>query len=79
MKTSNYSVSQESVFNFCEANICKTEGLSDLLIRFSKRIQISYSGFSTVKTYRRALRDISLFHGCLPDALEVDEKWKCPK
>ena len=73
MKTSKHPVSQENVNIFCEANICKIEGLSDLLISFSRRIQVSYSGFSTVKTYRRALRDISLFHGCLPDALEVDE------
>lgn len=73
MKTSNNSVSQEGAFNFSEDNICKVEGLSDLLARLSKRIQVSYSGFSTVKTYRRALRDISLFHGCLPDGLEVDQ------
>lgn len=73
MKTSNHSLSQESVFAFNEGNINKVEGLTDLLASFSKRIQISYSGFSTVKTYRRALRDISLFHGCLPDGLETDE------
>ena len=73
MKTSNHSISQDSVFRFCEDNIYKVEGLTELLARFSKRIQVSYSGFSTIKTYRRALRDLSLFHGCLPHALEVDE------
>ena len=73
MKTSTYSIAQESVFTFCEDNICKVEGLADLLARFSKRIQIGYSGFSTLKTYHRALWDISLFHGCLPDSLETDE------
>ena len=58
---------------FREANISKVEGLHQLLSRFSKRIKVSYSSSSTVQTYRRALRDISLFHGCLPDSLETDE------
>ena len=73
MKTKVKSISGESVFEFKESNIIKIEGLPELLGRFSKRIKISYSGFSTVKTYRRALRDLSLFHGCLPDDLEVDQ------
>lgn len=73
MKNNILPVSNQSVFTFKESNICKVEGLHELLIRFSKRIQISYSGFSTVKTYRRALRDISLFHGSLPDELELDQ------
>ncbi len=64
---------QGCVFPFNETNILKIEGLSTLLSRFTKRIEISYSSFSTVKTYRRSLRDISLYHGCLPDGLEVDE------
>lgn len=58
---------------FKDANISKVEGLSALLASFSKRITVSYSSDSTVQTYRRALRDISLFHGCLPDSLEIDE------
>lgn len=73
MKTTKNSYSQQSVYAFSEVNISKVEGLDALLCRFSKRIQVSYSGFSTVKTYRRSLRDISLFHGCLPDQLAVDE------
>ena len=73
MKIPKKSISQESAFSFDEENIAKVEGLSDLLGSFSKRITISYSGYSTVKTYRRSLRDITLFHGCLPDTLEVDE------
>jgi hypothetical protein len=54
-------------------NISLVEGLPDELARFSKRVSVMYSSFSTVKTYRRALRDISLYHGCLADGLEVDE------
>ena len=73
MKSLDKTITQERVFTFKEGNISKIEGLSELLGRFSKRIEISYSGYSTVKTYRRSLRDLSLFHGCLPDGLEVDE------
>ena len=73
MKTTKALPSTASVFTFHEDNITKVEGLHVLLSSFTKRIQVSYSGFSTVKTYRRSLRDISLFHGCLPDTLEVDE------
>ena len=73
MKSLDKTITQERVFTFKEGNISKIEGLSELLGRFSKRIDISYSGYSTVKTYRRSLRDLSLFHGCLPDGLEVDE------
>lgn len=58
---------------FKEANISKVEGLEQLLSSFKKRISISYSSDSTVQTYRRAVRDVSLFHGCLPDSLETDE------
>ena len=68
MKTIPTNFSQESAFSFCEGNINKVEGLAELLGRFSKRIQVSHSGF-----YRRAMHDISLFHACFPDALEVDE------
>jgi integrase/recombinase XerD len=57
---------------FKDANISKVEGLPKLLSSFTRRVSISYSSSSTVKTYRRAVRDISLFHGCLPDVLETD-------
>jgi integrase/recombinase XerD len=60
-------------YGFKESEIIKIEGLGQLLERFSKRIGISYSGNSTVKSYRRAVRDLSLFHGVLPDSLEVDQ------
>ncbi|MCH7530084.1 tyrosine-type recombinase/integrase [Patescibacteria group bacterium] len=73
MKSTEKTITQGKAFTFKEGNIVKIEGLCDLLGRFSKRIEISYSGYSTVKTYRRSLRDLSLFHGCLPDELEVDE------
>ena len=62
-----HSNSKTGVFPFSEAHIVKVEGLPELLARFSKHVEVSYSGFSTVKTYRRTLRDISLFHGCLPE------------
>lgn len=60
-------------YGFKESEIIKIEGLGQLLERFSKRIGISYSANSTVKSYRRAVRDLSLFHGVLPDSLEVDQ------
>ncbi len=73
MKTIDKTIPQGKAYTFKEGNISKIEGLSELLGRLSRRIEISYTGYSTVKTYRRALRDLSLFHGCLPDELEVDE------
>ena len=63
----------KKVYEFKEVNISLVEGLPDELAHFSKRVSVMYSSFSTVKTYRRALRDISLYHGCLADGLEVDE------
>lgn len=63
----------KKVYEFKEVNISLVEGLPDELARFSKPVSVMYSSFSTVKTYRRALRDISLYHGCLADGLEVDE------
>lgn len=60
-------------YGFKEADIVKVEGLSDLLDRFSKRITVSYSSNSTVKSYRRAVRDLSLFHYNLPSDLEIDQ------
>ena len=73
MRPTNNSITLGHAYEFKEANIGKVEGLAELLGRFSKRIQVSYSGCSTVKTYRRSLRDLSLFQGCLPDDLEIDE------
>ncbi|WP_224994293.1 hypothetical protein [Cesiribacter sp. SM1] len=46
---------------FNEANISQVAGLSPLLSSFTKRVSISYSSKSTTATYRRAVRDISLF------------------
>lgn len=60
-------------YAFNEINIKNVEGLDKLLAFFTKRIEVSYSSFSTVKTYRRAVRDICLFHGSLPDVLEIDQ------
>lgn len=60
-------------YGFKESEIIRIEGLGELLERFAKRIGISYSGNSTVKSYRRAVRDLSLFHGALPDDLEIDQ------
>ena len=71
--TSNEANSPRGAFLFNEGNIAKVEGLGKLLAFLSKRIEVSYSSFSTVKTYRRALRDLCLFHGCLPDILEIDQ------
>jgi len=62
-----------SIYEFKEANIALVEGLPEELTRFTKRVEVMYSSFSTVKIYRRALRDVSLYHGCLADGLEVDE------
>jgi len=73
MKSSKRYQPECNFLEFKEPNIDKVDGLDILLIRLSKRIQISYTSKSTVNTYRRALRDLSLFHGCLPDNLEVDE------
>ncbi|MFD1552653.1 tyrosine-type recombinase/integrase, partial [Putridiphycobacter roseus] len=60
-------------YGFKEAEVVKIEGLSKLLERFTKRIGISYTGSSTLKSYRRAVRDLSLFNGALPNDLEVDQ------
>lgn len=51
---------------FKDANISKVAGPSPLLTSFTKRVSISYSSTSTTATYRRAVRDISLFRGSLP-------------
>lgn len=44
-----------------------------MLSSFTKRVSISYASKSTTATYRRAVRDISLFWGCLPTAIETDQ------
>lgn len=69
----NRNISSQSDLGFKESNITKVAGLSDLLARFTKRISISYSAKSTITTYRRAVRDLSLYHASLPDELEVDQ------
>ena len=58
---------------FKDGNISKVAGLSKLLSSFTKRVSISYSSKSTIGTYRRAVRDISLFWGCLPTEIETDQ------
>ena len=58
---------------FKDASITQVAGLSKLLSSFTKRVSISYSSKSTTGTYRRAVRDISLFWGCLPTELETDQ------
>ncbi|WP_026135864.1 tyrosine-type recombinase/integrase [Nafulsella turpanensis] len=73
MKSRENTMHGQHMLAFKEANISKVAGLSPLLASFTKRITVSYSSSSTVQTYRRALRDISLFHGCLPNGLETDE------
>lgn len=60
-------------YGFKEAEVINIEGLTELLERFSKRISVSYTGRSTLKSYRRAVRDLSLFHSALPDDLEIDQ------
>ena len=58
---------------FKDGNILKVAGLWELLSSFTKRVSISYSSKSTIGTYRRAVRDLSLFWGCLPTAIETDQ------
>lgn len=58
---------------FKDANISKVAGLPALLSSFTKRVSISFSSKSTIGTYRRAVRDISLFWGCLPTEIESDQ------
>ncbi len=73
MKSTAKPMQGQPMLAFKDANISKVEGLEPLLSSFTKRISISYSSDSTVKTYRRALRDVSLFHCCLPDALDTED------
>jgi integrase/recombinase XerD len=67
------SLSSGSVYAFNEENVQKVEGLSGLLDQFSKRLSLSYNGKSTMVCYRRAVRDVCLFHGCLPNGLDEDD------
>lgn len=73
MKSTQKTKQGQDLLAFNEANIAKVEGLHELLASFTKRISVSYSSDSTIKTYRRAVRDVSLFHGCLPEDLETDQ------
>ena len=73
MKSKEQTMQGYEFLAFKDANIPQVEGLVQLLTSFNKRISISYSRTSTVKTYCRALRDVSLFHGCLPHGLETDQ------
>lgn len=73
MKLQEQTMDGYEFLAFKNANISQVEGLDRLLSSFNKRISISYSRTSTVETYCRALRDISLFHGCLAQGLETDQ------
>lgn len=54
-------------------NVTCVEGLNERLSFLAKRIEASYSSSSTVKTYGRALRDLSLYHGCLPEETDIED------
>jgi site-specific recombinase XerD len=56
-----------------DANIPEVEGLQGVLDRLLKRIAVSNSSSSMGKTYRRAVRDLCLHTGLLPDELDLDE------
>jgi hypothetical protein len=50
---------------FSEEEITVIDGLEDILSSFSNRVSLKYGNYSTVRTYRRSVRDICLYHGCL--------------
>ena len=56
-----------------DADIPTVEGLQTVLDRLLKRIEVSNSGSSTGKSYRRSVRDLCLHTGVLPDQLDLDE------
>jgi hypothetical protein len=58
---------------FSEEGIAIINGLEDILSRFSNHVSLKYGNYSTVRTYRRSVHDIYLYHGCLLDDLEIDE------
>jgi integrase/recombinase XerD len=58
---------------FSDDRIPDITGLSSVLSSFTNRVSLKYDNNSTVRTYRRSVRDISLYHGCLLDNLELDE------
>ena len=66
-------VEKGGVYAFSEGSIKEVEGLDVLLNRLTKRITVQMTSKSTVMTYRRSVRDLSLFHGELPNSLELDE------
>ncbi len=68
----NSKNSKGGVYTLSDKNINQIEDLSSLLNHLLKRVSIEQA-YSTVRIYRRSLRDISLFHGALPDSLELDE------
>lgn len=73
MKSTPKTKQSQEFLAFNEGNIAKIEGLPELLASFTKRISISYNSDSTIYTYRRAVRDVSLFHRSLPGELELDQ------
>lgn len=72
MKSQQHTAESQQLA-FKDDNISKVAGLPELLSSFTKRVSISYASKSTIATYRRAVRDISLFWGCLPTQIETDQ------
>ena len=62
---------KESLYS--DKRINEVDGLSDCLERLIKRVEVSLNSDSMGKTYRRSLRDLCLYHQCLPDELEFED------
>jgi integrase/recombinase XerD len=73
MKSQQHTAQHQQQLAFKDVNISQVAGLQELLSSFTKRVSISYASKSTTATYRRAVRDISLFWGCLPTQIETDQ------
>jgi integrase/recombinase XerD len=73
MKSQQHTAQHQQQLAFKDVNISQVAGLQELLSSFTKRVPISYASKSTTATYRRAVRDISLFWSCLPTQIEADQ------
>jgi integrase/recombinase XerD len=73
MKSQQHTAQHQQQLAFKDVNISQVAGLQELLSSFTKRVSISYASKSTTATYRRAVRDISLFWSCLPTEIETDQ------
>jgi len=58
---------------FSEKQITTIAGLADLLRRYENRLKAANKAASTVKGYRRGIRDLSLFNGILPADQDIDQ------